>query len=311
MMRIFGVSGNLMSLGAIDFGLIVDGAVIIVESVVHRISMSKHHHPGITRLSQDQMDENVLDSAKRMMSSATFGEIIILIVYLPIMALVGIEGKMFRPMAQVVTFALIGAAILSLTYVPMASALFLSKETEHKPNFSDRLMNWIHRVFIPAITFALKRKLLVSVSAVALFLFSLILFSRLGGEFIPQLEEGDLASSVITLQGGSLTNTVNDVIKANKILLENFPEIKHVVCKIGAGEIPTDPTPMETGDYVITLKDKDEWVSASTREELVTKMETALIPLAGVKFEFQQPIQMRFNELMTGSNSIAIEIFDD
>jgi cobalt-zinc-cadmium resistance protein CzcA len=312
MMRIFGVSGNLMSLGAIDFGLIVDGAVIIVESVVHRISMSKHHHPGVKRLNQDQMDENVLDSAKRMMSSATFGQIIILIVYLPIMALVGIEGKMFRPMAQVVTFALIGAAILSLTYVPMASALFLSKETEHKSNFSDRLMNWIHRIFNPAITFALKRKLLVSVSAVVLFLFSILLFSRLGGEFIPQLEEGDLASSVITLQGGSLTNTVNDVIKANKILLENFPEIKHVVCKIGAGEIPTDPTPMETGDYIITLKDKDEWVSATTREDLVAKMEEKLIPLAGVKFEFQQPIQMRFNELMTGSKQdIAIKIFGD
>lgn len=312
MMRIFGVSGNLMSLGAIDFGLIVDGAVIIVESVVHRISMSKHHHPGVTRLNQEQMDENVLDSAKRMMSSATFGQIIILIVYLPIMALIGIEGKMFRPMAQVVTFALIGAAILSLTYVPMASALFLSKNTEHKPNFSDRLMDWIHKVFNPAIMFALKRKLLVSVSAITLFLFSLVLFSRLGGEFIPQLEEGDLASSVITLQGGSLTNTVNDVIKANRILLENFPEIKHVVCKIGAGEIPTDPTPMETGDYIITLKDKSEWVSATTREELVTKMEESLIPLAGVKFAFQQPIAMRFNELMTGSKQdIAIKIFGD
>jgi len=312
MMRIFGVSGNLMSLGAIDFGLIVDGAVIIVESVVHRISMSKHHHPGVTRLNQDQMDENVLDSAKRMMSSATFGQIIILIVYLPIMALVGIEGKMFRPMAQVVTFALIGAAILSLTYVPMASALFLSKNTSHKPNFSDRLMDWIRKAFNPAIAFALKRKLLVSASAIVLFLFSMFLFSRLGGEFIPQLEEGDLASSVITLQGGSLTNTVNDVIKANKILLENFPEIKHAVCKIGAGEIPTDPTPMETGDYVITLKDKSEWVSATTREELVTKMEEKLIPLAGVKFEFQQPIAMRFNELMTGSKQdIAIKIFGD
>lgn len=312
MMRIFGVSGNLMSLGAIDFGLIVDGAVIIVESVVHRISMSKHHHPGVTKLNQEQMDENVLDSAKRMMSSATFGQIIILIVYLPIMALIGIEGKMFRPMAQVVTFALIGAAILSLTYVPMASALFLSKNTEHKPNFSDRLMDWIHKVFNPAIMFALKRKLLVSVSAITLFLFSLVLFSRLGGEFIPQLEEGDLASSVITLQGGSLTNTVNDVIKANRILIENFPEIKHVVCKIGAGEIPTDPTPMETGDYIITLKDKSEWVSATTREELVTKMEESLIPLAGVKFAFQQPIAMRFNELMTGSKQdIAIKIFGD
>jgi cobalt-zinc-cadmium resistance protein CzcA len=312
MMNLFGVSGNLMSLGAIDFGLIVDGAVIIVESVVHRISMSKHHHPGITRLNQEQMDENVVDSSKRMMSSATFGQIIILIVYLPIMALVGIEGKMFRPMAQVVTFALIGAAILSLTYVPMASSLFLSKSTAYKPNFSDKFMDWIHRAFNPAIAFALKRKLLVSVSAIVLFLVTLFLFNRLGGEFIPQLEEGDLASSVITLQGGSLTNTVEDVIKANKILIANFPEIKHAVCKIGAGEIPTDPTPMETGDYIITLKDKSEWVSAATREELVAKMEEALIPLAGVKFEFQQPIAMRFNELMTGSKQdIAIKIFGD
>ncbi len=264
LMNLFGVSGNLMSLGAIDFGLIVDGAVIIVESVVHRISMSKHHHLGIARLTQEQMDENVFDSAKRMMSSATFGQIIILIVYLPIMALVGIEGKMFRPMAQVVTFALLGAAILSLTYVPMASALFLSKKTSHKPNFSDRLIDWIHKIFNPAIAFALKNKLLVSVSAIILFIISLFIFSRLGGEFIPQLEEGDLAAGVITLQGGSLTNTVNQVVKANKILLENFPEIKHTVCKIGAGEIPTDPTPMETGDYIITLKDKDEWVSAKT-----------------------------------------------
>ncbi len=312
LMNLFGVSGNLMSLGAIDFGLIVDGAVIIVESVVHRITMSKHHHPGVARLNQKQMDENVLDSAKRMMNSATFGQVIILIVYVPILALVGIEGKMFRPMAQVVSFALIGAAILSLTYVPMASALFLSKNTVHKPNFSDRLMNRIHKIFNPVIAFAIKRKLLVSVSAITLFLFSLILFNRLGGEFIPQLEEGDLASSVITLQGGSLTNTVDNVIKANRILLETFPEIKHAVCKIGAGEIPTDPTPMETGDYIITLKDKSEWVSATSREELVSKMEESLIPLAGVKFGFQQPIQMRFNELMTGSKQdIAIKIFGD
>jgi len=312
MMNIFGVSGNLMSLGAIDFGLIVDGAVIIVESVVHRIYMSKSHHSGVSRLTQSQMDENVLDSTKRMMSSATFGQIIILIVYLPIMALIGIEGKMFRPMAQVVTFALIGAAILSLTYVPMASALFLSKNTIQREGFSVKILGWIRKVFDPAIEFALRRKLIVSVSAVTMFLFSLLLFSRLGGEFIPQLEEGDLASGVMTLQGGSLSNTVDKVIMANKILLENFPEVRHAVCKIGAGEIPTDPTPMETGDYIITLKDKSEWVSATTREELVAKMEEKLIPLAGVKFEFQQPIQMRFNELMTGSKQdIAIKIFGD
>lgn len=312
MMNLFGVSGNLMSLGAIDFGLIVDGAVIIVESVVHRIFLSKHHHQGVAKLSQQQMDENVFESAKRMMNSATFGQVIILIVYLPIMALVGIEGKMFRPMAQVVAFALTGAAILSLTYVPMASALFLSKKTEHKRNISDQLIDWFHQAFNPIISFAIKHKLLVSVLAIVLFLFSVFMFSRLGGEFIPQLEEGDLAAGVMTLQGGSLSNTIEQVQKANKILLENFPEIKHAVCKIGAAEIPTDPTPMETGDYIITLKPKNDWVSATTREELVSKMEEALIPLAGVKFEFQQPIQMRFNELLSGSKQdIAVKIFGD
>ena len=312
MMNIFGVSGNLMSLGAIDFGLIVDGAVIIVESVVHRITGSKKLYPGVLKLTQSQMDETVLDSSQRMMSSATFGQIIILIVYLPIMALIGIEGKMFRPMAQVVTFALLGAAILSLTYVPVASALFLSRKTDQKRGFSDKLMDWFRRIFDPAIAFALRRKLVVTVSSVVLFLLSLVLFSRLGGEFIPQLEEGDLAAGVMTLQGGSLSNTVDQVITANKILLKNFPEVKHAVCKVGAGEIPTDPTPMETGDYIITLKDKDEWVSATTREELVGKMEEKLVTLAGVKFEFQQPIQMRFNELMTGSRQdVAIKIFGD
>jgi len=312
LMNIFGVSGNLMSLGAIDFGLIVDGAVIIVESVVHRITQSKHHHVGVARLTQQQMDESVFESAKRMMSSATFGQIIILIVYIPIMALVGIEGKMFQPMAQVVAFALIGAAILSLTYVPMASAMFLSKTTVHKRNFSDKLMDWFHKAFNPVINFALSHKLLVSVSAILLFLSSLFVFNNLGGEFIPQLEEGDLAAGVITLQGSSLSNTVEIVEKANKILLENFPEIKHTVCKIGAGEIPTDPTPMETGDYIITLKDKSEWTSAKTREELVAKMEEKLVVLAGVKFEFQQPIQMRFNELLSGSRQdIAVKIFGD
>ncbi len=312
LMNIFGVTGNLMSLGAIDFGLIVDGAVIIVETVVHRIHVIKKHNQDFAKLTQEQMDENVLDSAKRMMNSATFGQIIILIVYLPVMTLVGIEGKMFRPMAQVVTFALLGAAILSLTYVPVASSLFLSKKTVIKNNFSDSLMNWLRRIFDPAITYSLKHKMIVSISAVALFLISLLIFSRLGGEFIPQLEEGDLAAGVMTLQGGSLSNTVDQVIKANKILIANFPEVKHTVCKIGAGEIPTDPTPMETGDYIITLKDKSEWVSAKTREELVSKMEEKLVVLAGVKFEFQQPIAMRFNELMTGSRQdIAIKIFGD
>lgn len=310
LMNLFGVSGNLMSLGAIDFGLIVDGAVIIVESVVHRIN--KNRIPGVAKLSQQQMDETVFDSAKRMMSSATFGQVIILMVYLPIIALVGIEGKMFRPMAQVVIFALVGAAILSLTYVPMASAMFLNKNTVKKPNISDKIMAFFQRAFDPIINFALKRKKLVTISTITLFVLSLVVFGRLGGEFLPQLEEGDLAAGVMTLQGGSLTNTIESVKKANKILLENFPEIKHTVCKVGTSEIPTDPTPMETGDYIITLKDKSEWTSAETSEELVEKMEEKLAVLAGVKFEFQQPIQMRSNELLSGSKQdIAIKIFGD
>jgi cobalt-zinc-cadmium resistance protein CzcA len=312
MMNLFGVSGNLMSLGAIDFGLIVDGAVIIVESVVHRLFMSKTHNQGVSRLTQQQVDDEVFSSAKRMMSSATFGQIIILIVYLPILALVGIEGKMFRPMAEVVSFAIFGALILSLTYVPVASALFLSKSTEHKPNISDKIMDYIHRGFTPIINLALRTKKWVIITSIVMFIGSMFLFNRLGGEFLPQLNEGDLAAGIMTLQGGSLTNTVEMVEKANKILLSNFPEVKQAVCKIGAAEIPTDPTPMETGDYIITLKDESEWTSASSREELIAKMEKALSVLPGVKFEFQQPIQMRFNELMTGSRQdVAIKIFGD
>jgi cobalt-zinc-cadmium resistance protein CzcA len=312
MMQLFGVSGNLMSLGAIDFGLIVDGAVIIVESIVHRITMSKSHHTGIKRLTQPQMDEEVFQASSKIRTAAAFGEIIILIVYIPILVLVGIEGKMFRPMGQVVSFAILGAFILSLTWVPMISSLFLSKNTEHKRNISDKIMDFFHKAFNPIIAFALRRKLAIVITSVALFIGSLFLFTRLGGEFIPQLEEGDLAGLVITLQGGSPANTVEEVKRANTILRDNFPEIKHLICKIGPGEIPTDPTPMETGDYIITLKPKSEWTTAETREELVEKMEEKLAVLAGVKFEFSQPIQLRFNELMTGSRQdVAIKLFGD
>ncbi|MBI5538643.1 MAG: CusA/CzcA family heavy metal efflux RND transporter [Bacteroidia bacterium] len=312
LMNLFGVSGNLMSLGAIDFGLIVDGAVIIVESVVHRISQSSTHHVGVKKLSRQQMDGEVLSSAKRMMNSATFGQIIILIVYLPILALVGIEGKMFRPMAQTVSFAILGALILSLTYVPVASALFLSRKTEHKTTFSDKIMKALHKAFDPLLNFSLKHKISVIIISVSLFIGSIFLFNSLGGEFIPQLEEGDLAAGVMTLQGGSLSNTIETVEKANKILMSKFPEVEHVVCKIGTGEIPTDPTPMETGDYIMVMKDKKDWTSASSREEMMEKMQEELSVLKGVVFTLQQPIQMRFNELMTGSKQdVAVKIFGD
>ncbi|MEP7129239.1 MAG: CusA/CzcA family heavy metal efflux RND transporter, partial [Chitinophagales bacterium] len=312
MMNLFGVSGNLMSLGAIDFGLIVDGAVIIVESVVHRITQSRHHHSGIKKLSASQMDTEVYESAKRMMNSASFGQIIILIVYIPILALVGIEGKMFGPMAQTVSFAILGALILSLTYVPMMSALFLSKKTEHKRNISDRLMDFFQRVYKPVIEFSLRKKKTIVAFAVVVLVFTVFVFSRLGGEFIPTLEEGDLTVELFMPVGTSLSQTVITFRQAEKIIKEKFPEIKQVVSHIGSSEIPTDPMPIEGGDIMIELKDKSEWTSAGSREELMEEMEEELSVLVGASIEITQPIQMRFNELMTGiKQDVAVKIYGD
>jgi cobalt-zinc-cadmium resistance protein CzcA len=312
MMNLFGVSGNLMSLGAIDFGLIVDGAVIIVESVLHRIKQSKHHHHGITRLSSAQMDKEVGESAGKMMSSAAFGQIIILVVYLPLWTLVGVEGKMFTPMAQTVSFAILGAFILSLTYVPMMSALALSRKTEHKPNFSDRMMNFFQRIYKPAIETAIHRKLLVVSLAVGLFVIALIVFSRMGGEFIPQLDEGDFAVETRVPVGSSIQQMIDVSQKAQTILLKNYPEVNQVVNKIGSGEIPTDPMPIEAGDMMVILKPQKEWTSADSREELIAKMQQSLSVIPNATFSFQQPIQMRFNELLTGAKQdVVIKIYGE
>lgn len=314
LMHVFGVSGNLMSLGAIDFGLIVDGAVIIVEATLHHITgKSIFNRLGSSRLTQQQMDEEVYQSASKIRTSAAFGEIIILIVYLPILALVGIEGKMFKPMAQTVSFAILGAFILSLTYVPMMSALFLSKNTEHKRNFSDRMMDFLHRLYEPVINGALKHKFIVVVSSVLLFGVSLIFFLRMGGEFLPTLEEGDFAVETRVLTGSSLSYTIDAASKGAEILLNEFPdEVKEVVGKIGSSEIPTDPMPIEACDLMVILKPKDEWKKASGREELAEKMGEALEAVPGVTFGFQQPIQMRFNELMTGvRQDVAVKIFGE
>jgi cobalt-zinc-cadmium resistance protein CzcA len=309
MMHVFGVSGNLMSLGAIDFGLIVDGAVIIVEATMH------HLYTGSAGriLTQKQMDEEVLESASNIRNSAAFGEIIILIVYLPILALIGVEGKMFKPMAQTVSFAIAGAFILSLTYVPMMSALFLSKKIVHKNNFSDRMMDFFHRIYQPVINAALKHKLVVVLSSIVLLVISLVAFLRMGGEFLPTLEEGDFAVETRVLTGSSLSYTVDAAQKAAEVLLREFPdEVREVVGKIGSSEIPTDPMPMEACDLMVILKDKDNWKKASDREELAEKMTEALEIVPGVTFGFQQPIQMRFNELMTGvRQDVAIKIFGE
>lgn len=310
MMNLFGVSGNLMSLGAIDFGLIVDGAVIIVEATLHHIVSKRYTH----RLTQGEMDREVYESASKIRNSAAFGEIIILIVYLPILALVGIEGKMFRPMAQTVSFAILGAFILSLTYVPMMSALFLSKKNEYKPGISDRIVGFFRRIYLPALDFSLRKKWLVSLVAVLLLGGSFWVFSRMGGEFIPQLDEGDFAVEMRVLTGSSLSETIDATRKAAAVLQKNFPdEVLEVVGKIGSGEIPTDPMPVEAGDIMVILKAKTLWKKAENREELAEKMQAVLTEsIAGVTFGFQQPIQMRFNELMTGvKQDVAVKIFGE
>ena len=308
MMHLFGVSGNLMSLGAIDFGLIVDGAVIIVEATMHHLGMLKLGR----KLTQDEMDLEVYRSASKIRNSAAFGEIIILIVYLPILALVGTEGKMFRPMAQTVSFAILGAFILSLTYVPMISAMFLSKKTEHKATISDKIMAFCYRFYNPSIQWAMKNRVVVLTLSVILFAGSVFLFSNMGGEFIPTLEEGDFAVETRVMTGSSLENTMLATTHAEKILLAKFPEVEQVVSKIGAGEIPTDPMPIEAADLMIILKDKDDWESADDREELADKMAEALEEIPGVTFGFQQPIQMRFNELMTGvRQDVAVKIYGE
>ena len=308
LMNHFGVSGNLMSLGAIDFGIIVDGAVIIVEATMHHLQKLKRKK----NLTQAEMDTEVYQSASKIRNSAAFGEIIILIVYLPILALIGTEGKMFKPMAMTVGFAVIGAFILSLTYVPMMSALFLSKNTEHKPNFSDRMMAWLEKTYRPFLEKALQLKKVVLATALGLFVLALITFQNMGGEFIPTIEEGDLAINATIMTGSSLTQMVETTTKYEKILKAKFPEIKTIVTKIGSGEIPTDPMPIESGDLIIVLKDKSEWTSADNWEDLAHLMKEEMEAIPGAKIEISQPIQMRFNELMTGSRSdIAIKIFGD
>lgn len=311
MMNSFGVSGNLMSLGALDFGLIVDGAVIIVEAVMHRLSHTKHFH-GLQQLTQPQMDEEVKFSAGKMMNSAVFGQIIILIVYLPILTLQGIEGKMFKPMAQTVAFALMGAFILSLTYIPMMSALFLSKKIKEHKNFSDKVMERVEIIYQKMLTATLEIPRFVIAAVITLFLISIFILSRLGGEFIPSLEEGDFAVDTRVLTGSNLNTTINYTQKAAHILKTKFPEVEKVVTKIGSGEVPTDPMPMEASDMMVVLKDKKHWTSAKTFNQLSEKMSAALDDVPGITPSFQYPVQMRFNELMTGARQdVVCKIFGE
>lgn len=328
MMKTFGIDGNLMSLGAIDFGMIVDSAVIIVEAVVTHINTGHFSQSEVRAaylaqcqnggaatpfaLTQKQMDEEVHFSASRIRQSAAFGEIIIMIVYIPLMTLVGIEGKMFRPMALTVFFAILGAFILSLTYVPMASSLMLSRKVHTRKTFSDRVIEKLQAWYRPVLDWVLARNKDVITGAVALFCVSIVGFKYLGGEFIPSLEEGDFAVEMSMSQGTSLSQMVESCTKAEKLLKKEYPEIKQVVSRIGSAEIPTDPMPVERADIMIALKPKAEWTSAKTTPELMEKMEETLRAIPGLEAEISQPIQMRNNELLTGiKQDVAIKIFGD
>lgn len=328
MMKTFGIDGNLMSLGAIDFGMIVDSAIIIVEAVVTHINTGHFSQPEVRAaylaqcqnggaatpfaLTQKQMDEEVHFSASRIRQSAAFGEIIIMIVYIPLMTLVGIEGKMFRPMALTVFFAILGAFILSLTYVPMASSLMLSRKVHTRKTFSDRVIEKLQAWYRPVLDWVLARNKDVITGAVALFCVSVVGFKFLGGEFIPSLEEGDFAVEMSMSQGTSLSQMVESCTKAEKLLKKEYPEIKQVVSRIGSAEIPTDPMPVERADIMIALKPKAEWTSARTTPELMEKMEETLSAIPGLEAEISQPIQMRNNELLTGiKQDVAIKIFGD
>jgi len=307
MMNVFGVSANLMSLGAIDFGLIVDGAVIVVEATLHHLGLRKSKQ----RLTQTEMDEEVFLSASKIRSSAAFGEIIILIVYIPILTLVGVEGKMFRPMAQTVGFAIFGALILSLTYIPMMCALFLSKKPTYKETFSDRMMNWLQKKYQPLLEKAISIKYWFVGIAIAIFAVSIFLFSRMGGEFIPQLQEGEYAFEFKMPIETSLSQSIETSMLASRIA-KQFDEVKMVVGRTGAGEVPTDPMPPSATDLIIILKPESEWKSGRTYDELGDAIEEKIAVIPGIIVEKSQPIQMRFNELMTGiKQDVAIKIFGE
>ncbi len=312
MMYIFGVDANLMSLGAIDFGIIIDGAVIIVEYIAYRFAHSHKHFDGLSsKETQDNKDSIVLNGASKMMHSAIFGQIIIIIVFIPILSLSGVEGKMFRPMAEVFSFALVGAMILGLTYVPVISSVFLKTTPPGPRNVSTLIINWLNKIYEPTIKWALNNTKIVLGSAGGLLVGTLLLFASMGSEFVPTLDEGDFVIQPVLKTGTTLTNTVETMTKIEEILMK-FPEVNQIVTRIGAAEIPTDPMSMEEADVIVTLHPPSEWTTVETKDQLAEKFKEALGVIPGLDFEFTQPIEMRFNELITGVRAdLAIKVFGE
>lgn len=312
LMYIFGVDANLMSLGAIDFGIIIDGAVIIVEFIAFKITSERTKLLALPKAERQNFIDNVTHlGASKMMHSAVFGQLIIIIVFIPILSLVGVEGKMFTPMALVFCFALIGAMVLCFTYVPVMASLFIKPTNPDKKTISSRLIKGLENLYQPTINWALHNKIIVLSLAFTLLISSGFLFAKMGGEFVPTLDEGDFVIQPVLKTGTSLTKTVEATTRIESIL-KRFPEVDQVVSRIGAAEVPTDPMSMEESDVIIKLKPKKQWISAKSKDELADKFKEALSEMPGIDFEFTQPIEMRFNELITGVRAdLAIKIFGE
>ena len=301
------VSGNLMSLGALDFGLIVDGAVIIVENCLRHLGLYQKMHGAIPELKERL--RIVREATIEVIRPSVFGVIIIMIVYVPIFALSGVEGKMFHPMAFTVVTALLSALVLSLTVVPAAIALFVRGPVSDKEN---RIMQWAKRVYTPALHWVMQYRWPVVTGAVAIVLLSAIEATRLGTEFVPNLHEGDIALHALRIPGTSLSQAV-EMQTLLEARLREFPEVAHVFTKLGTAEVATDPMPPSVADTFVIMKPREDWPNKrKTKSQLVKEMEAAAMAIPGNRYEFTQPIQMRFNELIAGVRSdLAVKVYGD
>nr|NQU90275.1 CusA/CzcA family heavy metal efflux RND transporter [Bacteroidota bacterium] len=310
MMKLFGVWANLMSLGALDFGILVDGAVIIVESMIFYL-----HRKNLigTKLDQPKRNEIAFNSASKMMNSAFFGQLIILIVFIPVLALQGVEGKMFIPMAMTFGFAVLGVVVLCLTYIPMMAALFLQPPKTDKKSWGDKIIGKLEKIYSPVIEWALKRSLIVIIIALALLISGGFLFTRMGAEFIPKLDEGDFAFQAFLKPGTSLTEVTKASTRLEQIVIENFPdEIESIQSRIGVADLPMDPMPIDIADIFVILTPQDQWTKAESKKELIDKVREKVSVLPGINFEFTQPVEMRFNELLTGiRQDVAVKLYGD
>lgn len=312
LMYLFGINVNLMSLGAIDFGIIVDGAVIIVEYIVFKITSDGRKFNDLSQQDRNASIHSItLKGTTKMMRSAVFGQIIVIIVFIPIFTLSGVEGKMFIPMGLVFCFAIIGAMIFCLTFIPVMASLLLKQEQTKSNNISARLIQFFNNIYTPILEWALDKKAIVLSSAGVLMIGALVIFTQLGAEFMPTLDEGDLVIQPVLKTGTSLTKTIETTTQIEKILM-SFPEVDQIITRIGAAEVPTDPMSMEESDVIVKLKPKKVWVSAVSKDDLSNKFKDTLSSIAGLDFEFTQPIEMRFNELISGTRTdLAIKVFGD